>query len=121
MRTCRYCGIEQPEENFEIANTINGQAYRRHKCKACKQRRQRERRRELRIWLCEYKKTLRCSRCGISDYRVIEFHHIEAGAKRFAVGDILRKGGSLSLLKSELEKCSVLCANCHRIEHFDTS
>jgi hypothetical protein len=121
VKICRYCRIEQPEENFEVARIYRGKTYRRHKCQTCKSARQRERIHETRAWLIALKKTLVCAQCGFSDYRALQFHHEAPTEKEFAVGDVARRGGSLKRLKAEIEKCTVLCANCHAIEHYSDS
>ena len=118
MKVCKYCGVEQPVENFGVARVINGKSYRRLKCGTCKYARQKERIRETNRYLQELKKTLRCARCGFSDHRALEFHHLDPEVKEFAIGDIARRGGSRQSLLREIDKCVVLCANCHRIEHY---
>jgi len=64
----------------------------------------------------KYKETLSCNRCGESDSACICFHHINADDK---VGAINRMAGSvpLSSLMEEINKCEVLCFNCHMKEH----
>ena len=37
----------------------------------------------------------------------------------FNVADAVRNGLSLDIIKKEIKKCSVLCANCHAIRHFN--
>jgi hypothetical protein len=32
---------------------------------------------------------------------------------------MVRLGLSVARIKEEIEKCTILCANCHRIEHYD--
>ena len=54
-----------------------------------------------------------CVECGISDIRVLDFHHIQD--KKFTISSRLEC--SIVDLKQEAEKCVLLCANCHRIEH----
>lgn len=43
----------------------------------------------------------------------LEFHHV--GDKEFEISDAINK--SWEFLKKELDKCILLCSNCHRIEH----
>jgi 5-methylcytosine-specific restriction endonuclease McrA len=59
----------------------------------------------------------RCARCG---YRrcidALEIHHLESSDKDFGIS---AKGYTRSWTKvrAELEKCQLLCANCHREVH----
>lgn len=53
-----------------------------------------------------------CSECGETDPRVLEFHH--EGEKSSEVIRLIGRGASLQALIAEIEKCTVLCANCHR-------
>jgi hypothetical protein len=118
MITCRYCAVTQPDQNFEVCLVVNGKAYRRKKCQKCKQAAQTQRRSQIRVCLEEYKRTRQCERCGYRDHRALEFHHREGAGKDFNVADMARLGLSRASIKREIEKCEVLCANCHRIEHY---
>ena len=56
----------------------------------------------------------KCIRCGYNKYpEVLEFHHRDPSQKDFNVSS---KGHSRSWerVKAEIEKCDLLCANCHR-------
>lgn len=117
LKRCKYCNIHQPEGNFEIAATVNGQTYRRWKCRAWKQRQQTDRRHKIYAELTEYKKTLCCSQCGFADHRALDFHHLDPNEKEFAIANFISRGASSARIKKEIQKCIVLCANCHRIEH----
>lgn len=72
------------------------------------------RRQKVRAWLQEYKSTHPCS-CGESDPALLEFHHIDPSQKRFSIG--AGRGYSLKTVKVEVEKCVVLCADCHTGAH----
>ncbi len=37
----------------------------------------------------------------------------------FNIGDAVRDGISLDRIKKEINKCIVLCANCHAIRHYN--
>ena len=56
-----------------------------------------------------------CCKCGEAELCVLDFHHLGRN-KDF---DISKKRGSFSIekLKNELEKCIVVCSNCHRKIH----
>lgn len=52
-------------------------------------------------------------RCGELDLRVLEFHHRDRSEKKFCVRVFI--GHSIASILDEMEKCDVLCANCHRL------
>lgn len=74
-------------------------------------------------WFQEFKKTKSCIKCGNSDFRVLEFHHkvrVHNGNNkdRYTVSYLLNHAGRKRVLE-EIDKCDCLCANCHKIEHWD--
>lgn len=71
---------------------------------------------EIKLWYVKYKATLSCSRCIESDYRCLDFHHKDRTTKTAAVSQMVNEGKSLKSIKKEIEKCIILCANCHRKE-----
>lgn len=77
----------------------------------------RNRDRKIEGWLKEYKKSLSCEVCGETHYACLEFHHIDPPEKKFTIGRLIRRP-SLKALQAEIAKCRVLCANCHRKEHW---
>ena len=78
--------------------------------------RKRERRKEIREWLREYKSQLKCVRCGESEICCLDFHHVDPSTKESNIG-IIGGYSSKKKIMEEIEKCEVLCANCHRKEH----
>jgi hypothetical protein len=118
-RECRYCKKEYPIECFETANILKGKRYRRWKCRECKMEQQKKRRKDIREWFCEIKKTLKCEQCGEDDFRVLDFHHEGNEKKEFSMGDAIGRGYSKDKILSEIKKCKVLCCKCHRILHWE--
>ncbi len=57
-----------------------------------------------------------CTRCGISDDRVLDFDHRYPKEKRYCVSALFMKRDPQPMLDQELELCQLLCANCHRIK-----
>lgn len=57
-----------------------------------------------------------CAVCGERDPAVLEFHHKAHADKAMNISAMLHGGGQRQL-RVELEKCEVLCANCHRRGH----
>lgn len=67
------------------------------------------------VFVNRVKAKLGCADCGITDTRALDFHHL--GAKSFSISAGVMAGLSTRLLKEEIKKCVVLCANHHRIQH----
>lgn len=59
----------------------------------------------------------KCIDCGLkSEYRgVYDFHHVNPEEKDSDPGSLLHY--SWARIVAELDKCVLLCANCHRIRH----
>ena len=65
--------------------------------------------------LLEYKGG-ECILCGYNESpAALDFHHIDPEAKIFGIGN--RPCCTLEYLKTEVDKCILVCACCHRIEH----
>ena len=76
----------------------------------------RKRRKKIRQMAVEYKSG-RCQKCGYSRcVEALEFHHYDSSGKDFSISE---KGYTRSWpkMKEELDKCMLLCANCHREVH----
>lgn len=67
-------------------------------------------------WFSKLKTTLECSKCGENHPACLEFHHKDPSQKLFTISSMVRKLPKEVILK-EIEKCEVLCANCHRKTH----
>lgn len=72
----------------------------------------------IKNWVKEYKKTLKCSRCPETHPATFDFHHRDPSQKTTNIAHIYQKGWGLERIQEELDKCDVLCANCHRKEHY---
>jgi 5-methylcytosine-specific restriction endonuclease McrA len=72
-----------------------------------------KRRKKIKAMAIEYKGG-KCQVCGYFRYQgALELHHRNPNSKDFGIGD---KGYTRSWdkVKAELDKCILLCANCHR-------
>jgi predicted HNH restriction endonuclease len=66
----------------------------------------------------EFKNSLSCVECGMNHPGVLDFHHIDPEMKNASVHKLIqakRYGKALE----ETQQCLVLCANCHRIFHYN--
>lgn len=60
----------------------------------------------------------KCQRCDIiGHYSIYDFHHVDPEQKDF-IWTKLRLRNWDDIL-TELSKCLLLCANCHRLEHWE--
>lgn len=58
-----------------------------------------------------------CQICGYNKCETaLEFHHINMAEKEFSIGDA-GETRSWERTRIELDKCVLLCANCHREVH----
>lgn len=84
-------------------------------CKKCAVENVTKRRREFKEKLIKYKGG-KCEICGYDKcVDALEFHHLEPNKKEFTIsGKII----SLERAKKEIDKCILVCANCHREIHY---
>jgi hypothetical protein len=96
--------------------------YNRNKVKQYAKIKARQKRysKELRSISVELKQRNGCVSCGIKDHRVLDWHHKDKLSKQFEISNIYAKSRLVSKkrLLAEIAKCELLCANCHRIEHY---
>lgn len=115
MKTCTQCGQTKPITEFHKAglNPSGTQRY-RSTCKTCANAREAERYREKKNFI-DTQKT-KCAKCGDDRPYVLDFHHRDPNEKEFTIGKIKKK--DCDVLQSEIDKCVILCANCHREFHY---
>lgn len=76
-----------------------------------------DRLRELKEWWQKYKEGFKCSKCPENHPACIEFHH-KSDDKEINVSHAVMSGWSKERILEEVAKCDILCANCHRKEHW---
>lgn len=65
-----------------------------------------------RTWIFSYLKQHPCVDCGASDPVILEFDHLRD--KVTNISRLVGYAASIEKIKLEIEKCEVVCANCHR-------
>ena len=62
----------------------------------------------------------KCKKCGYNKCEgALQFHHRDPKEKDFTISRInLSKSFSIENLYKEVDKCDLLCANCHSEEHY---
>lgn len=112
-RICPRCKENCNVEDFyQRRGKKNSSVY----CKICTGKQTVERQQKLKKELVNYKGG-KCERCDYDKYvGALEFHHRDPSQKDFTISH--RKLTKLNEeIKKELDKCILLCANCHREIH----
>jgi hypothetical protein len=125
QKVCCKCRALKPIEEFNFRNRSAG--VRHHYCRDCgkdltRSHYQRNKRqycdRSLRAKLARREhvrqmKSRPCADCGIQyPYYVMDFDHREGEEKVFEMNRVIYV--TMGALKKEIEKCDVVCSNCHR-------
>jgi hypothetical protein len=127
-RRCGRCGLQKPLDDFAWRRRDRGQrdnycrpcraAYKRDHYAANRARyiaqaltRKQTLAAERAAYLLDYFGEHPCTDCGEADPLVLEFDHL--GEKSFGVSKGLRDRPWPDVL-AEIDKCDVVCANCHR-------
>ncbi len=72
---------------------------------------------ENKAFIKNYKAERGCCRCPEKHPICLQFHHIDRNSKEMAISTAVGEGRSMKLVMLEIEKCIILCANCHFKEH----
>jgi hypothetical protein len=110
-KVCFKCKIEKSLTDFYISKS-GKTAY----CKSCTTKVCTDRKRKFKELCLNYKGS-RCERCGYNKCnRALHFHHLDPKQKDFEISE--HKSFILSeKVKEELDKCILVCANCHAEIH----
>ncbi|MFT5682554.1 MAG: hypothetical protein ACI8RZ_003472 [Myxococcota bacterium] len=112
-RFCPRCKCQKPIFDFYKRR---GKAGNSPYCKNCMKEQAKERQRRFKEICVQYKGGT-CERCGYFRYiGALEFHHRDPEQKDFSVSQ--RRSLKFNHeVEAELDKCCLLCANCHREVH----
>lgn len=131
LKVCTKCSSSKPTSEFnKNKRRLDGfQSY----CRACQKKIDAEsysksstRRRNVseqgklakargKKFVQRYKRIVGCKLCTENEPAALDLHHLDPSVKEGNPSEFY--GHSRSTLKSELRKCVVLCANCHRKVH----
>ena len=111
---CSRCEEDKPVSEFYFRRTEGRHhAY----CKRCHNRYTHERFKQRKARAIAYKGGI-CADCrGTFHYAVFEFHHTDPTRKELTGNQLKRL--AWETVKAELDHCELLCANCHRLRHWD--
>ena len=111
-RICPSCNtLKDGVENNKKRGVEGKSSY----CKPCTIMQTSTRQKNLKIKAVNYLGG-KCASCGYNKcVEALDFHHLDPNKKEFSISQA--KSHSFSKVKPELDKCVLLCANCHREEH----
>lgn len=78
-----------------------------------------ERKKRMRREFNEFKARLSCTKCGENHPAALDFHHVVKDPSNKKIYDLTQNGAYDAAIKEIMEKCIVLCSNCHRKHHFE--
>jgi hypothetical protein len=74
---------------------------------------------EVLQWYKTVKSNAKCIVCNLQHPAAIEFHHRDEKEKKHTISHMVFNGFDITAIKEELEKCDPMCANHHRIHHYN--
>lgn len=134
MKACIKCGDTKPLNQFRDRKLKSGKSVKNNKCIECLKAYSRQhykhnpkmyggktsqRRTIAQHQMLNYLSNKSCFDCHNTDFRVLEFDHISN--KKMNVSSMVAGGYAWSTILSEIQKCEIVCANCHRIRTFRRS
>jgi len=117
-KPCVCCNVIKQNSDFYTTGGSRSRGY----CKTCLSKYHQDRIRKVKIKMVLYKGG-ECERCHLklnnSHYSVFDFHHLDPTTKDPNFDRI--KFQKWETIKNEIDKCELLCSNCHRITHAELS
>ena len=114
FKKCPNCNLEKPVDEFytrKERTRKNQSSY----CRSCVNSMTVERQRNIKQKAVDYLGG-KCYVCNYDTYiGAFDFHHLNPSEKNFSIAQV--KLSSFERIKPELDKCVLLCANCHREFH----
>jgi len=74
-------------------------------------------RKEKRKWYFDLMETLGCNTCSETSSTCLEWHHLDPSNKLDNVAYLAHSNCAKQRILNEMEKCIVLCSNCHKKYH----
>ena len=138
VKTCSKCRQEKPIDEFPWRSKAKG--LRQYRCKTCykeyakqyyhnnpgekaKQvaraiKNNKAGAAKFAAWKAE--QNLKCACCDESAVECMDFHHIDPSTKDRSVSELVGNNVSWIRIIKEVNKCVVVCSNCHRKIHAGT-
>lgn len=128
---CTKCNTDKDDDSFHFKN--KDKVIRKSQCKNCTKEYRKEyyiknridaieysklsskkNKLYLRQYVWNYLKENNCIICGEDDPIVLEFDHRVPSEKFMNISDMITFKYGIKKLQLEIDKCDVLCSNCHK-------
>ena len=112
---CTVCSLTKSTSEYHPADrTISGL---RRTCSPCKNKRSKERMRAIKDRAASLLGGC-CSNCGYDQCQsALQFHHVFGDEKKEMISRMMSQKTSASDFAKEIDKCCLLCSNCHDAYH----
>ena len=112
-KKCSKCGKELPLTEYYSRG--NGKL--RSECKDCHKSYVKGKYNERKNIVSDIKTSQKCAKCGESRSYVLDFHHKNPSVKDGTIARMTSNYNKIEDIQKEIDKCIVLCSNCHREFH----
>ncbi len=120
-RFCSKCDTTKSLDEFHQYRPKGREIRNTSYCKSCTIKDVLQRQINFKLQCLDYKGKRECNRCGYNkSYVALEFHHRDPNEKDFAISKF-KLYKFVDVVKDELDKCDVLCSNCHKEVHHELS
>ena len=113
-KICTKCGKDLPLTEYYSRG--NGRL--RSECKHCHKNYVLGKYSERKEAVSDIKAIQGCAKCGDKRPYVLDFHHKDPSIKDGTISRMTSNNKNMSNIQQEIDKCVVLCANCHREFHY---
>jgi len=111
-KKCKFCNRSFNKEHY-----LHYGGNERSMCLDCWAQMRSERKLKIREYLNDFKKKSKCIECGYENPVALQFHHKNPKEKKYTISLMVSQGYPIESIEKEIEKCDILCANCHLIKH----
>lgn len=115
-KICSKCGKKLPLTEYYSRG--NGKL--RAECKKCHSNYVKNKYQERKKLVNEIKLDVGCAKCGEKRPYMLDFHHKDPSIKDTTISRMTSNYNKIEDIQKEIDKCIVLCSNCHReFHHFE--
>lgn len=113
-KKCSKCGRELLLTEYYSRG--NGKL--RSECKECHKNYVKNKYQERKSTIGDIKSSTGCAKCGEKRSYVLDFHHRDPLIKDASIARMTSNYNKIEDIQKEIDKCIVLCSNCHREYHY---